>query len=81
MELNESEKNMKIYYDAESDYLEILFGEVPEESSYEKIAPDTYVRIDDKTGEIVGYAIYNIKKSDSPLKAINVKIPNSVCFS
>lgn len=69
---------MKIYYDTESDYLEILFGEVPEESSYEKIALDTYVRINDKTGEIVGYAIYNVKKSDSPLKAINVKIPKSI---
>ncbi len=69
---------MKIYYDTESDYLEILFAEPPEESSYEKIAPDTYIRINDRTGEVVGYAIYNIRKSDSPLKAINVEIPKFI---
>ena len=78
MELKETKGNMKIYYDTESDYLEILFGEVPEESSYEKIGSDTYIRINDETGEIVGYAIYNAKKSDSPLKAINVEIPKFV---
>lgn len=80
MEINESDNNMKIYYDIESDYLEILFGEIPAESSYEKIAPDTFVRVNDKSGEVVGYAIYNVKKSDSPLKAINLKIPKSACF-
>jgi len=39
---------MKIYYDTESDYLEILFGEPPEDSHYEKIGVDTYARIDEK---------------------------------
>ena len=69
---------MKIYYDTESDYLEILFGDIPKESYYEKIAPDIYARIDEETGEIKGYAIYNVKKSDSPLKAINVDIPKNI---
>ena len=68
---------MSIYYDTESDYLEIRFGE-PTESYYEKIGLDTYARIDEKTGEIKGYAIFNIKKSDSPLKAINVDIPQNI---
>ena len=68
---------MKIYYDAESDYLEIVFGE-PTECYYEKIGPDTFVRIDEETGEIKGYAIYNVKKSDSPLKAINVELPKNI---
>ena len=72
-----NKKNMSIYYDSESDYLEIRFGE-PTESYYEKIAPDTFVRIDEKTGEIKGYAIYNTKKSSSPLKAINVEIPDFI---
>ncbi len=78
MESNQTNGNMKIYYDTESDYLEILFREPPAESYYEKIGPDTYARIDEETGEIVGYAIYNVKKSDSPLKAINVEIPEVV---
>jgi uncharacterized protein YuzE len=78
MESQKINTNMKIYYDTESDYLEILFGEPPKESFYEKIAPDTYARIDEKTGEIKGYAIHNVKKSDSPLKAINVEIPQNL---
>ena len=68
---------MYIYYDTESDYLEIRFGE-PTESYYEKIGPDTYVRIDEKTGKKKGYAIFNVKKSTSPLKAIEVEIPVDV---
>jgi len=68
---------MKIYYDTESDYLEILFGESTE-CYYKKIAFDTYVKIDEKTGEIKGYAIFNVKKSDSPLKAVNLEIPRTL---
>ena len=72
-------KNSKlhIYYDIESDYLEIRLGE-PTESRYEKIGPDTFVRIDEKTGEVKGYAIFNLKKAKEPLKTINVDIPASV---
>lgn len=68
---------LHIYYDIESDYLEIRFGE-PTESRYEKIGPDTFVRIDEKTGEVKGYAIFNLKKAKNPLKTINVNIPASV---
>lgn len=68
---------MHVYYDEESDYLEIRFGE-PTESCYEKIGPDTYVRIDEKTGEIKGYAIYNVKKNTSRLKTIDLEIPSGL---
>ena len=68
---------MHIYYDTESDYLEIRFGE-PTESHYEKIGADTYVRIDEKTGDKKGYAIFNVQKGTSPLKTIDVEIPLSL---
>ena len=68
---------MHIYYDEESDYLEIRFGE-PTESYYEKIGPDLYVRIDEKTGEKIGYAIFNVKKATSSLTTIDVEIPYSI---
>ena len=68
---------LHIYYDVESDYLEIRFGE-PTESRYEKIGPDTFARIDEKTNEVKGYAIFNLKKAKEPLKTINVDIPVSV---
>ena len=74
------ERQLSIYYDTKSDYLEIIFGDVTE-CYYKKIGPDTYARIDEKTGEIKGYAIYNAKKSDSPLKAISLNIPKSVIDS
>lgn len=67
---------MYIYYDTESDYLEIRFGE-PTESYYKKIGPDTFIRIDEKTGEKKGYAIFNVKKGTSPLRTLEVDIPLS----
>lgn len=68
---------INIYYDAEADFLEIVLGE-PLECYYRKVQPDTYARIDEKTGEIGGYAIFNAKHSDSPLKTVSLKIPKSL---
>ena len=68
---------LHIYYDSESDYLEIRFGDSTE-SHYEKIGIDTFVRIDEKTGEIKGYAIFNVQKSENPLKTIDVELPASI---
>ena len=65
---------MHLYYDAEGDYLELRFGD-PTESYYEKLAPDTYVRLDKKTKEKKGYAIFNVQKSASPIKTIDFDIP------
>ena len=73
----DKDKKMHIYYDAESDYLEIRFGE-PTPSHYEKIGSDTYVRLEEGTEETKGYAIFNVKQSSSPLKTIDVEIPLSV---
>jgi len=70
-------EKMHIYYDTESDYLEIRFGE-PTESCYEKIGQDTFVRIDLKTGEKKGYAIFNVRKGCSALRDIEVEIPAGV---
>jgi len=64
-----------VYFDKESGYLEIRFGE-PTESRYEKVGPDTYVRIDEETGEKRGYAIFNAQKGtdlvefDIPIEVI-----------
>lgn len=71
---------MHVYYDTESDYLEIRFGE-PTESYYDKIGEDTFIRIDEKTGEIKGYAIFNVRKSNNPLKILDVDIPSSILES
>ncbi len=72
-------KNSKlhVYYDSESDYLEIRFGE-PTESYYKKIGSDTFVRIDKKTTETKGYAIFNIRQIKHPLKTIDVDLPINI---
>jgi uncharacterized protein YuzE len=67
---------MHIYYDPEGDYLEIRFGESTE-SYYEKIGQDTFVRIDERTGKKVGYAIFNVRKIND-LKSIDVEIPSII---
>lgn len=66
-------EKMHIYYDSESDYLEIRFGK-PTISRYEKIGPDTFVRIDESTGKRRGYAIFNVKKG-TVMRAIDVEVP------
>jgi uncharacterized protein YuzE len=63
---------MHVYYDKEGDYLEIRFGE-PTESTYEKIGPDTFARIDRNTKEVRGYAVYNVEKSSGA--SIDIQIP------
>ena len=67
-------KKIHIYYDSESDYIELIFGK-PTESYFEKIGPDTFVRIDERTKEKKGYAIFNLRKSTSPLRTLDVEIP------
>lgn len=69
-------QKMHIYYDAEADYLEIRFGK-PTPSTYKKIGLDTFARIDNNTGEVKGYAIYNVKKG-SYLKSLDVEIPLTI---
>ncbi|HLC31392.1 MAG TPA: hypothetical protein VJK51_01885 [Candidatus Nanoarchaeia archaeon] len=64
--------HMHIYYDKEGDYLEIRFGE-PTESTYEKIGSDTFVRVDRKTKEVKGYAVYNVRKGSGA--SIDIEIP------
>lgn len=72
-----TQAKLHIYYDSEADYLEIRFGD-PTPSVYEKIGPGTFVRIDKKTKEVKGYAIYNVKKATSTLKTLDVDIPESI---
>lgn len=64
----------QVYYDKEADYLEVRFGE-PTESHYEKIGPDTFVRIDTKTQEKKGYAVFNVQKSTGSIKTLEFEIP------
>jgi len=67
---------LHVYYDSEADYLELRFGD-PAPAIYKKIGKDTFARIDKKTGEVKGYSIFNVKKGSSPIKTMDVEIPES----
>ena len=54
---------MNIHYDPEGDYLEVRFGK-PTPSYFDNMGKDIFVRRDRKTKEIMGYAIFNVKKRE-----------------
>lgn len=74
-------KTYNIYYDEESDFLEVFFGE-PTESYAEEIEPGVFVRRDDKTDKITSIGILSYKKRANILttflKKINLKLPINI---
>ena len=52
-----------LYYDEEGDYLELSIGKI-EKGYFKKIKKDCFKRIDEKTGKVVGYTIFNFTKKD-----------------
>lgn len=67
-------KNMHVYYDEEGDLLEIRLGK-PTIGYLKDLGKDTFERIDEKTGEINGFLIFNFKKRSENLKPIDVALP------
>ena len=65
---------LNIYYDEEGDFLELRIGK-PTSSTYNNIGNDIFERIDDKTGKVKGFAIFNFKKRTEKLKNIDVSLP------
>ncbi|MBI4147741.1 DUF2283 domain-containing protein [Candidatus Woesearchaeota archaeon] len=72
-EKNPMKQKMRIHYDKEADFLEVMFGE-PSESYYEDLGNDIFERRDEKTGLVKGYAIFNVQKCTAN-KDIGVEIP------
>ncbi len=71
---------LHIYYDKEGDFLELRIGK-PTASIYEGIGNDVFKRIDEKTEEIKGFAIFNFKKRTERLKDIDVSLPVEIKLS
>ncbi|MBI2498746.1 DUF2283 domain-containing protein [Candidatus Woesearchaeota archaeon] len=66
--------NLNVHYDEEGDFLEIRIGK-PTEAYFEDLGDDLFKRIDEKTREIRGFAIFNFKKRTEKLKDISVNLP------
>ena len=67
-------KQMRIYYDEEGDFLQIMFSE-PREDYGDHITKDIVLFKDEKTDEIIGIGIFNFKKQSKNLNNINVDLP------
>ncbi len=65
---------LNIYYDEEGDFLELRIGK-PTQSVYNAIGNDIFQRVDEKTGEIKGFAVFNFKKRTEKLKEVEVSLP------
>jgi len=65
---------LHIYYDQEGDFLELRIGK-PTASVYNNLGNDIFQRIDEKTGKVKGFAIFNFKKRTEKLKNIDVTLP------
>ncbi len=78
------EKNMKgkmtIYYDEESDYME-LYLEGGSPAYGEEVADDITLFRNETSGEIVGVGINNFKKRTKLLHELRLNLPFNVNFS
>jgi len=63
-----------VHYDEEGDFLEVRMGK-PTASYLKDIGNDLFERIDEKTGKIMGFAIFNLKKRTEKLKSVDVPLP------
>jgi uncharacterized protein YuzE len=52
---------VKVWYDREGDYLEIVFEDAP--ASLEEVGDDMFERRT-KDGRVVGFAVFNVSKHD-----------------
>lgn len=68
-------KNITLHYDEDGDYLEIYFGKI-KKGHFRKINKELFERVDEKTGRVVGYAIFNFKERLS--EDLRLKIPQEI---
>lgn len=68
---------LHIYYDKEGDFLEFTAGK-PTKGYFKDLGHDVFERIDEKTGEVKGFAIFNFKKRTEKLKPIEFSLPAKI---
>ncbi len=65
---------MRIYYDEDGDFLQIMFRE-PREDYGDHVTKDIVFFRDVETDEIIGIGIFNFKKHSKDLKNVLVNLP------
>ena len=70
-------KKIKIWYDEEGDYLEINLKK-SQDTYFNEIKEDFFEILDEKTGEIIGYAIINFTKRKDRCIDLDIPIPKAL---
>jgi len=70
---------MNIYYDEESDYLEIFTGD-PKTNYGEEVSEGITLFKEEETDEIIGVGILNFKKRAKSLREIKLDLPIDISF-
>lgn len=65
---------MRVHYDEEGDFLEILIGK-PTECYASEIEPGVFLRRDEKTDEVKSIGILSFKKRAKSLKDVHLDLP------
>lgn len=73
------------YYDEEGDFLEVIFGESPDEGYSEEIEPGVFIHRVEGTDKIYGIGILSFKKRcyllKELLKRYNLNFPLNISYS
>jgi len=67
-------EGMRLYYNEESDFLEIAVGK-PSECYAVEVEPGVFLRRDEKTDEVKSIGILGFKKRSKDLKDIGLALP------
>ncbi len=67
---------MQIYYDEEGDFLEITID--PKKGYMKNMGKGIFHRVDKKTGEVFGIAIFSFRKRAGKDKEIKIPLPIKV---
>ena len=71
---------MEIYYDEETDYLEVFIQNPP--ANYgEDTSEDITIFKDEKTDEVVGFSIQDFKEKSKDQQEIKIDLPIQINFS
>lgn len=71
---------MRVHYDAESDFLEISAGK-PTKCYADEVKPGIFLRKDEKTNEIKSIGIVGFKKRSKTMKDIELLLPVDIALS
>ena len=69
--------SLRVHYDQEADFMEVGIGK-PVKGYFKDLGDDIFERREEKTDEIIGYAIFNFKKRTQKLMDISIPLPRKL---